>query len=185
MGSPINFAAPKNPAQPIASNNGRVNPYLTSSPYENMQLHTPSGLYYNNGKVYESYTPTERIYLAPARLNPMMGGLMFANGPLMQNNQGTWSGGPVEGSISSGEQWFKPYTGNAAGIINGDLSMVYGLGDKTTSSYTPQSLPNLFSTLNTNLLQSRPTGNMEGASRFLSNNLLNSPIVTDNTSKGK
>lgn len=176
MGSPINYAAPTNKAPAMATVN-KTNPYLISSPYENMQLHTPSGLYYNHGKVYESYTPEARVYNAPPILNPMMGGFMYANGPLKNNNQGSWSGGPVEGSIQSGQQYFKPFTGNADGIINGDISMVYG----NKPSYQPQPLADLFPSLNANLLQSNAANTMQGVEQYLGNNLLSSPIVTTNT----
>jgi hypothetical protein len=176
MGSPINYAAPSNPAPKLAPTVGKGNPYLTSSPYENMQLHTPSGMYYNNGKVYESYTP-EPINRVTQALNQMTGGLMYANQP----NQTTTTGGPVEGSIQSGDQWFKPYTGNAAGIINGDLSMVGMLGSQPT--YQPQPMADLFPSLNASLLQSQPASSMQGAGRFLGSNLLGLPITTNTQGK--
>ena len=169
MGSPINYSAPKNPAQPIAQSNNRVNPYLTNSNYENMQLHTPSGLYYNNGKVYEAYTPDPI-----QQVMNNTGFSMFGFGNNNNNRSYSTTGGPIEGSISSGDQWFRPYTGNAAGIINGDLSMVYGLGNKAPS-YTPQPMADLFPTLNASLLNTTASpSSMLGAGKYLSNT--SSPI---------
>jgi hypothetical protein len=171
MGSPANrfLEIPKNPAPTLTPVTGNSSKFFAASPYENMQLHTPSGLYYNNGKFYEAYTPTplQRIQT----MNPMIGA---------SNNQSKTSGGAIEGSISSGDQWFKPFTGNTTGINMGELSPAYAL-TQIAKNYQPQPLPNLFPTLNTNLLQSQPTGAMEGANRFLGNNLLGSPIVTTNT----
>ena len=194
MGSPINYSAPQNPAKSIAQSNGRVNPYLSSSPYENMQLHTPSGMYYNNGKIYESYTPdpvqqvAQQIYgmnsaFGPSAPNPgTVGGPGNNFSPFGNRNVSyTTIGGPVEGSISSGDQWFRPYTGNAPGIIDGDISMIYGLGNRTTPTYSAQQMPNLFPGLNTNFSQSQPTGSMLGAGRFLGNTASSLPIVTTNT----
>ena len=171
MGSPRNLALaiPKNPA-PALVQTAKPNPYLTASDYENMQLHTPSGLYYNNGKFYEPYTPNPLQRLQTFPYNTMGG---------MQQNQKT-TGGTVVGSISSGDQWFRPFTGNATGINMGEFSPAYAL-TQAAQNYQPQPLVNLFSSLDTSLLQSQPTGAMEGASRFLSNNLLGSPIVTTNT----
>jgi hypothetical protein len=184
MGSPINYSAPKNPAQPIAQSNGRVNPYLTNSNYENMQLHTPSGLYYNNGKVYESYTPApvnvissivNSLANGPFGFNTSSGYGPNSNSPFGSRNvSSSTTGGPVEGSISSGDQWFKPYTGNAPGIINGDISMVYGLNSQP-SSYTPQPMENLFPGLNSSLTQTTTSpSSLLGAGKYLSNT--NSPI---------
>jgi hypothetical protein len=190
MGSPINYSAPQNPAKSIAQSNGRVNPYLSSSPYENMQLHTPSGMYYNNGKIYESYTPdpvqqvmnTMRSPFGPSAPNPGTVGGPNQGGLFgMNNNLYTTIGGPVEGSIQSGDQYFKPYTGNAPGIIDGDISMIYGLGNRTTPTYSAQQMQNLFPGLNTNFSQSQPTGSMLGAGRFLGNTTSSLPIVTTNT----
>jgi len=76
-------------------------------------------------------------------------------------------------SIKIGDQYFRPFTGNAQGIINGNLSMVSMLNQQPT--YQPQPMANLFPSLDTGLLQSQPTGDMSGAGRFLG--LLNSPTI--------
>jgi len=175
---PLNFSASTGQVQNTYAAPARTNPYLTSSQYEGMQLHTPSGLFYQGGAVYEPYTPE------PVRYNPYA--YTFSNwnntigGGGINNNVS--SGGPVANSVKIGSQYFKPFTGNAQGIINGDLSMVSMLNKQPT--YQPQALPNLFSSLNSNLNSALPQQAMlsspsYGAGRFTG--LLNSPIVTTNT----
>ena len=169
---PLNFAPPTGQVQNTYAAPTRTNPYLTSSQYEGLQLHTPSGLFYQGGNVYEPYTP------APIRRvnnNFGFGGFM---GPFGFGNQnaGRATGGPVEGSIQSGNQYFKPFTGNAQGIINGDLSMVSMLNKQPTLQ--PQGIPNnLLNFLSAPSMQ--PTNNQQssGAGRFLG--LLGSPITTN------
>jgi len=170
---PLNFSAPTGQVQNTYAAPARTNPYLTPSQYEGMQLHTPSGLYYQGGNVYQPYTPAPVTY-GFGRYDP----LGFRGG--MNNNIA--SGGPVANSIQIGNQYFKPFTGNAQGIINGNLSMVSMLNKQPTSQ--PQALPNLFPSLNLNLNSALPQQAMlsspsYGAGRFTG--LLNSPIVTTNT----
>jgi hypothetical protein len=170
---PLNFSAPTGKVQNTYAAPTRTNPYLTSSQYEGMQLHTPSGLFYQGGNVYQPYTPAPVTY-GFGGYDP----LGFRGN--MNNNIA--SGGPVANSIQIGNQYFKPFTGNAQGIINGNLSMVSMLNKQPT--YQPQALPNLFPSLNLNLNSALPQQAMlsspsYGAGRFTG--LLNSPIVTTNT----
>jgi hypothetical protein len=191
MGNPINYSAPTGQVQNTYAAATRTNPYLTSSQYNNMQLHTPSGYYYQGGKMYEPYTPTPASTSAIYANTPSNGPFAFSTQSAYGPNSNTpfgrgnvsykTTGGPVEGSVQSGDQYFKPYTGNAPGIINGDISMIYGLGNRTTPTYSAQQMPNLFSGLNTNFYQSQPTGSMLGAGRFLGNTTSSLPIVTTNT----
>jgi hypothetical protein len=168
---PFNFSAPTGQVQNTYAAATRTNPYLTSSQYNNMQLHTPSGYYYQGGKMYEPYTPTERIYAPPARF-----GNMYSHGPEMYSTQGTFSGGPVEGSVQSGEQYFKPFLGNATGIINGYLSMASMAGQGL--QYQPQGIPsNLFNFLSSPNMQQPNNQQSSGAGRFAG--LLGSPITTN------
>jgi len=169
---PLNFSAPTGQVQNTYAAPARTNPYLAPSQYEGMQLHTPSGLFYQGGTMYQPYTPAPVTY----RYDPLgfMGGM---------NNRLT-SGGPVEKSIQIGNQYFKPFTGNAQGIINGNLSMVSMLNKQPT--YQPQALPNLFPSLNSNLNSALPQQAMlsspsYGAGRFTG--LLNSPIITNTQGK--
>jgi hypothetical protein len=166
---PLNFSAPTGQVQ----NNytaSTTNPYLTPSQYQGMQLHTPSGYYYRGDKFYQPYTPEPVTYNAygPNSYNTFSG---IAN-PIA-------SGGPVKDSIQIGNQYFKPFTGNAQGIIGGDLSMVSMLNQQPTSQ--PQGVPyNLFNFLSSpNMQQTDNQGS--GASRFLG--LLGSPTTTNTQGK--
>ena len=164
---PLNFSAPTGQVQNTYAAPKRTNPYLTSSQYEGMQLHTPSGLFYQGGNVYQPYTPEPVTYGFGG--NDPLG---FRGG--MNNNIAR--GGPVANSIKIGSQYFKPFTGNAQGIINGDLSMVSMLNQQPT--YQPQGVPsNLLNFLSSPNMQ--PTNNQQssGAGRFLG--LLGSPITTN------
>jgi hypothetical protein len=169
---PLNFSAPTGQVQNTYAQPTRTNPYLTSSQYSNMQLHTPSGYYFQGGKFYEPYTPTPKVLVSPART-----GFMYSHGPQMYNEKDTFSGGPVEGSVQSGEQYFRPFTGNATGIINGNLSMASMAGQNT---YQPQGIPsNFLNFLSAPNMQQTNNQQSSGASRFAG--LLGSPIVTTNT----
>jgi hypothetical protein len=131
-----------------------------------MQLHTPSGYYYKNDKFYQPYTPK------PVTYNPFG----FWGG--MNNNVS--SGGSVKNSIKIGNQYFKPFTGNAQGIIDGELSMASMLNQQPT--YQPQGVPyNLLNFLSSPNMQ--PTNNQQdsGANRFLG--LLGSPTTTNTQGK--
>jgi hypothetical protein len=165
---PLNFSAPTGQVQNTYAAPARTNRYLTPSQYEGMQLHTPSNMYYQGGTMYQPYTPE------PVTYNPFgfMGGM----------NNPSSRGGPVENSVKIGSQYFKPFTGNAEGIINGNLSMVSLLNQQPT--YQPKPMQDLFPSLNANLNSALPQQAMlsspsYGAGRFTG--LLNSPIVTTNT----
>jgi hypothetical protein len=161
---PLNFSAPTGQVQNTYAAPARTNPYLTPSQYKGMQLHTPSGYYYQNGKMYQPYTPKPVIY----NLLGFMGGM---------NNS---SGGPVENSVKIGKQYFKPFTGNAQGIIDGNLSMVSMLNQQPT--YQPQGVPNnLFNFLSAPNMQQTDNQQSSGAGRFLG--LLGSPITTNTQGK--
>ncbi len=181
---PLNFSAPTGQVQNTYAAPTRTNRYLTPSQYEGMQLHTPSGLFYQGGTVYQPYTPAPVTY----RYDPLgfMGGMNnnWSSGynPLGIPNNNLSRGGEVEKSIKIGNQYFKPFTGNAEGIINGNLSMVSLLNQQPT--YQPKPMEDLFPSLNANLNSALPQQAMlsspsYGAGRFTG--LLNSPIVTTNT----
>jgi len=168
---PLNFAPPTGQVQNTYTAPTRTNPYLTSSQYEGLQLHTPSGLFYQGGNVYQPYTPEP--------IRRISNGLGFY-GPVGPIGNSRTTGGPVEGSIQSGSQYFKPFTGNAQGIIDGNLSMVSMLNKQPTLQ--PQGIPsNLFNFLSAPSMQ--PTNNQQssGAGRFLG--LLGSPITTNTQGK--
>ena len=166
---PLNFSAPTGQAQNTYAQPTRTNPYLTSSQYSDMQQHTPSGMYYQGGKFYEPYTVgTKQVQTG----NGYSGFNWGYNAP-------TYATVPdiLAGSVQSGSQYFKPFTGNAQGIINGNLSMAAMSGQNT---YQPQGIPsNFLSFLSAPNFQTTNNTQSSGASRFAG--LLGSPIVTTNT----
>jgi len=181
---PLNFSAPTGQVQNTYAAPRKTNPYLTPSQYEGMQLHTPSGLFYQGGNVYQPYTPAPVTY-GFGGYDPLgfRGGMNNTIGGGWGGNMSNSSrGGPVANSVKIGNQYFKPFTGNAEGIINGNLSMVSLLNQQPT--YQPKPMEDLFPSLNANLNSALPQQAMlsspsYGAGRFTG--LLNSPIVTTNT----
>jgi len=168
---PLNFAPPTGQVQNTYAAPTRTNPYLTSSQYEGMQLHTPSGLFYQGNTVYEPYTPPP-----PSPMNFMLGN--YNSAPFSPFNPfGAVTQNPAETlkTITIGDKSFREFTGDAEGIVNGDLSMVSMLNQKPT--YQPQGIPNnLLNFLSAPNMQ--PTNNQQssGAGRFLG--LLGSPQNT-------
>ena len=172
---PLNFSAPTGQVQNTYAAPTRTNRYLTPSQYEGMQLHTPSGLFYQGGTMYQPYTPAP---YNPYAISPLAWGSFASPNEISKSS----SGGPVANSVKIGSQYFKPFTGNAEGIINGNLSMVSLLNQQPT--YQPKPMEDLFPSLNANLNSALPQQAMlsspsYGAGRFTG--LLNSPIVTTNT----
>jgi hypothetical protein len=166
----LNFSPPTEQVQNTYAAPARTNPYLTSSQYEGMQLHTPSGYFYQGGKMYEPYK---------------VGTKLLGNGGLYGAYNNMWNGNRAvpdvkEGSVKIGKQYFKPFTGNAQGIIDGNLSMVSMLNQQPT--YQPQGIPNnLFNFLSTPSMQQTNNQQSSGAGRFLG--LLGSPITTNTQGK--
>jgi hypothetical protein len=163
---PLNFAPPAGQVQNTYAAPARTNSSLAPSQYAGMQLHTPSGLYYQGGNVYEPYTPK--------RAN-IFSGLFGGYSPFgmpRSNNTSTAN----KNIIKIDNQSFKPFTGNAQGIINGNLSMVSMLNQQPT--YQPQGIPsNLFNFLSSPSMQQTNNQQSSGAGRFLG--LLGSPITTN------
>lgn len=166
----LNFSPPTAQVQNTYAAPTRTNPYLTSSQYEGMQLHTPSGLFYQGGKVYEPYT-------APQSSRSL--GRFFSS-PFGRPITSRTSTGNQD-IVRIGNQSFRPFTGNAPGIIDGNLSMVSMLNQQPM--YQPQPMQNLFPSLNANLSQLQPmlSSPSYGAGRFTG--LLNSPITTNTQGK--
>jgi hypothetical protein len=161
---PLNFSAPTGQVQNTYAAPVRVNPYLTPSQYEGMQLHTPSGLFYQGGKMYEPYTVgTKQVASNNAS-------------PFYNYNNYSYVPDIKEGSVQIGNQYFKPFAGDAQGIINGNLSMVNMLNQQPT--YQPQGIPsNLLNFLSAPSMQQTNNQDSSGAGRFLG--LLGSPITTN------
>ena len=169
---PLNFAPPTGQVQNTYAAPARTNPYLTSSQYEGMQLHTPSGLFYQGGNVYEPYTAPQ----SSRSFNRFFSGFSPFGMP-RSNNSSTEN----KDIIKVGNQSFKPFTGNALGIVNGNLSMASMLNQQPM--YQPQPMQNLFPSLNASLSQLQPmlSSPSYGAGRFTG--LLNSPITTNTQGK--
>lgn len=165
----LNFSPPTAQVQNTYAAPTRTNPYLTSSQYEGMQLHTPSGLFYQGGKVYEPYT-------APQSSRSL--GRFFSSPFGVPRASRTSANQDI---VRIGNQSFRPFTGNAPGIIDGNLSMVSMLNQQPM--YQPQPMQNLFPSLNANLSQLQPmlSSPSYGAGRFTG--LLNSPITTNTQGK--
>lgn len=184
---PLNFSAPTGQVQNTYAAPRRTNPYLTSSQYEGMQLHTPSGLFYQGGTVYEPYTPPRPTY------NPFGFGGYSPFNEYSRNQSSPFNGYSPFGTLNQtpeetlkiikiGDKSFRQFTGDAQGIIDGNLSMVSLLNQQPT--YQPKPMEDLFPSLNSNLNSALPQQQMlsspsYGAGRFTG--LLNSPIVTTNT----
>jgi hypothetical protein len=193
MNLPLNFSAPTGQVQNTYARPAQTNPYLTSSQYSDMQLHTPSGMYYQGGKFYEPYTVgTKQVQVNNGNNGFSIGG---GNNGFMGANSGFGGGygafgynqpryqtvpDIIAGSVQSGDQYFKPFTGNATGIINGDLSMAAMLGSQPT--YQPQGIPNsLLNFLSAPNMQQTNNQQSSGAGRF--SGLLGSPITTNTQGK--
>lgn len=171
MNLPLNFSAPTGQVQNTYAAPTGTNRYLTPSQYEGMQLHTPSGLFYQGGTMYQPYTPKLATY-NPYAISPLAWGRFASPNEINKSS----SGGPVANSVKIGNQYFKPFTGNAQGIINGDLSMVSMLNQQPTPQ--PQGVPsNLLNFLSTPSMQQTNNQQSSGAGRFLS--LLGSPTTTN------
>ena len=171
---PLNFSAPTGQVQNTYAAPVRVNPYLTPSQYEGLQLHTPSGLFYQGNTVYEPYTPPP-----PNPLNFMFGNNNPFSRPMNPLNRfGEVSQTPAETlkTITIGDKSFRQFKGDAKGIVNGNLSMVNMLNQQPT--YQPQGIPsNLLNFLSAPSMQQTNNQNSSGAGRFLG--LLGSPITTN------
>ena len=190
-GLALNFSAPTGRvSNPYTAT--RTNPYLTSSQYSDMQLHTPSGYYYQGGKFYEPYTVgTKQVQTSSGNSYSPFG--QSVGYGINANQYGGYGGGYnffgnyrqptyatvpdiLEGSVQSGDQYFKPFTGNATGIINGDLSMAAMTGQ---NNYQPQGIPdNLLNFLSAPNMHQTNNQQSSGAGRF--SGFLGSPIVTTN-----
>ena len=152
-GMEIKYGAPTAMANRYATPT-RANPYLTSSQYSDMQQHTPSGYYYQGGKFYEPYTVGTKTISTQPRISQFGGASYVLGRPVYSTVPDI-----AEGSVQSGSQYFKPFAGNAQGIINGNLSMAALSGQNT---YQPQAMSNLFA----GLLAPSASAQQGGVGRF-------------------
>jgi hypothetical protein len=172
---PLNFSAPTEQVRNTYVAPARTNPYLTSSQYDGLQLHTPSGLFYQGNTVYEPYTPPPPNPMSWmfGNYNPTVPSYGTSPTPFGPSNKT-----PAETlkTIQIGDKSFREFKGDAQGIINGNLSMVNMLNQQPT--YQPQGIPsNLLNFLSAPSMQQTNNQDSSGAGRFLG--LLGSPITTN------
>jgi len=161
---------------------------LTPSQYEGLQSVGDTGYYYGDNKMYEPYTPSPVSYYMNTAFGPMQyqaTGLMPSapsSGPFGYSGGWQASGGAAEGTITRGDQSFKPVNTDVTGFSKskiGDTEM-YEYSPSMAYVYSqaprpaPLPTPNVTSFLSTPTAMATPTGNY-GAGRYLSG-LLGSPI---------
>jgi len=157
---------------------------LAPSQYEGLQSVGDTGYYYGDNKMYEPYTPSPVSY---GTYSPLWGWQPLSYTPSYSPFFGygggaTARGGAVEGTITRGDQSFKPVNTDVTGFSKskiGDTEMYeYSPSMAYVYSQTPRPAPlptpNVTSFLSTPTAMATPTGNY-GAGRYLSG-LLGSPI---------
>ena len=162
---------------------------LAPSQYEGLQSVGDTGYYYGDNKMYEAYTPSPVSYYTSGPF-----GMQYYQPTGFMPSQPSYglggysggyqrSGGPAEGTITRGDQSFKPVNTDVTGFSKSKI------GDTETYEYTPSmayiyantprptpvQTPNVTSFLSTPTAMATPTGNY-GAGRYLSG-LLGSPIT--------
>ena len=189
----LNFDRPQLAPNIVASpkSNIDVNAILGLAPskYEGLQSVGDTGYYYGDNKMYEPYTPSPVSYY----MNSPFGMQYYQPTGMMPSSpsyspifgySGGWqaSGGAAEGTITRGDQSFKPVNTDVTGFSKSKI------GDTEMYEYTPSMAyvyskspkpaplptPNVTSFLSTPTAMATPTGNY-GAGRYLSG-LLGSPI---------
>ena len=161
---------------------------LAPSQYEGLQSVGDTGYYYSDNKMYEPYsggggggtsfyknTPYGVQYYQPTGFMPAQPSYSVFGG-----YSGGWQaggGGAVEGTITRGDQSFRPVDTDVTGFSKSKI------GDTEMYEYTPSMAyiyantprpaplptPNVTSFLSTPTAMATPTGNY-GAGRFLGNN---------------
>jgi len=156
---------------------------LAPSQYDGLQSVGDTGYYYGDNKMYQPYTPSPVSYgmqtmfgWSPVNYTPSYSPIFGYGGGLSPR------GGAVSGTITRGDQSFKPVNTDVTGFSKSKI------GDTETYEYTPSMAyvyantprpaplptPNVTSFLSTPTAMATPTGNY-GAGRYLSG-LLGSPI---------
>jgi len=188
----LNYSAPRIAPNIVAAptSNLDINSILglTQSQYEGLQKVGNTGYYYGDNKMYEPYTPSPVSYYMNTAFGPVQyqaTGLMPSapsSGPFGYSGGWQASGGAAEGTITRGDQSFKPVNTDVTGFSKskiGDTEM-YEYAPSMAYVYSksprpaPLPTPNVTSFLSTPTAMATPTGNY-GAGRYLSG-LLGSPI---------
>lgn len=164
---------------------------LAPSQYEGLQKVGDTGYYYGDNKMYEPYTPSPVSYYmsGPFGMTQYQPTGFMPSAPSIGpfGYSGGWqaSGGSAAGTITRGDQSFKPVNVDVTGFSKNKV----GEEGSETYEYTPSMAyvyskaprqevlptPNVTSFLSTPTAMATPTGNY-GAGRYLSG-LLGSPIT--------
>ena len=157
---------------------------LTPSQYEGLQSVGDTGYFYGDNKMYEPYTPSPVSYYmntnSPLQVNYQPTGMMPSNpsySPIF-GYSGGWQrgGGAVAGTITRGDQSFKPVDTDVTGFSKSKI------GDTDQYEYTPSMAyvyantprPAPLPTPNVTSFLSTPTANNYvgnyGAGRYLGDN---------------
>ena len=157
---------------------------LKPSQYEGFKSLRDTGYYYGDGSLYEPYTPSPSYFYmnnSPFGMQYYQPTGMMPSAPSYSpifGYSGGWqaSGGAAEGTITRGDQSFKPVNTDVTGFSKskiGDTEM-YEYSPSMAYVYSqaprpaPLPTPNVTSFLSTPTAMATPTGNY-GAARFLGN----------------
>jgi len=159
---------------------------LAPSQYEGLQSVGDTGYYYGDNKMYEPYTPSPSYFY----MNNGPYGTQYYTGISQPSSVGPFTfgggwqrgGGAAEGTITRGDQSFKPVNTDVTGFSKSKISdtEMYEYSPSMAYVYSqtprpaPLPTPNVTSFLSTPTAMATPTGNY-GAGRYLSG-LLGSPI---------
>ena len=183
----LNFGMPKIPATTVQSNTPAFDPYASvgfnpSSQYSGFMQQDDKNVYLKDGGLYEAYdvpgvrfvknTPfgQQTYSQSYGQSYGISGGPSYH--PLF-GYSGGWqrTGGPVTGTIYSGEQAFKPYAGETPfGFVKTteDDKDVYSLSQAALQSLKPKYTPTTNLGYNPVMSLLAPQAGGLGAGRFLS-----------------
>lgn len=184
----LQYGLNKIPATTVQSQN-TFDPYAAvgfnpSSQYEGFMQQGDNNVYLKDGGLYEAYDVPGVSYIKPHPMGSQFGnvyysdpynGLFGASAPSYHpvfGYSGGWSrtGGPVEGTIYSGEQAFKPYTGETPfGFVKTteDDKDVYSLSQAALQSLKPKYTPTANLGFNPTMSLLAPQAGGYGAGRYL------------------
>jgi len=184
----LQYGLNKIPATTVQSNTPAFDPYAAigfnpSNQYSGFLQQGNNNLYVKDGNLYESYTPSPssttfgRIVMGQwTPLTTNVFGIPYQPSyhPVFGYGGGLTarrSGGPVEGTIYSGEQAFRPYSGDAPFGFNKtteDDKDVYSLSQAAISSLKPAYTPTTNLGYNPVMSLLAPQAGGYGAGKYLS-----------------
>lgn len=179
----LQYGLNKIPATTVQSNTPAFDPYAAvgfnpSSQYSGFMQQGNNNLYLKDGGLYEAYTPSSVSYgrTIMGQWTPMTGayGMPYQPSyhPIFGYGGGvTARGGPATGTIYSGEQAFKPYTGETPfGFVKTteDDKDVYSLSQAALQSLRPKYTPTTNLGFNPALSLLAPQAGGLGAGKYLS-----------------